>query len=96
MSGSLTSPTQTGCLPSKGGRRFGEHPEVITARGESVTLLRSKYRSRWTGGALTIEKVKRNYLVTPTSQVPLEAALLHWHLILEDWAGKPVGGGGGG
>ncbi len=83
------------------GRSFGrgrEEPEVVTASGESITLKHSYQWGEghmWTGEALTIKKVKRNYRLTPESPVPLEAALLHWHLILEDWVGEPSGGGGG-
>lgn len=61
--------------------------EVKTADEQSVTLQRP--RSLVTAGALTIKKVKGNYVLTPTSPVPLplEAALLHWHVRLGDFSG---------
>jgi hypothetical protein len=70
--------------------RTAKPVEVETSDGRSVTLNHS--RSRLTektkqafGDGLTITKKRARYLITPTSPVSLEAALLHWHLMLGDY-----------
>ena len=61
------------------------HPLAVrTVDGGSLTLTR-RSRHLLEAGALTIEKVNGSYVLTATSPVPLEAALLHWHLMLGDY-----------
>ena len=61
------------------------HPqEVRTVDGRSLTLTR-RSRHLLESGVLTIDKVNGTYVLTTTSAVPLEAALLYWHLMLGDY-----------
>jgi len=70
------------------------HPyEVMTASGESIAL-RHQFR-RASGDMLTIKVSKGDYLFETTHIVPLEAALLHWHIMRGDFRDPPSDGGGG-
>lgn len=70
------------------------NPEVKTTGEYSLTLKKKPLRGVWIGEALTIERGKGVYVLTPTSPVPLEAALLHWHVILGDFSVPSSGLGG--
>ncbi len=70
--------------------RTAKSVEVETADGRSLTINHSRRRltaktKLASGDALTITRARTRYLLTPTSPVPLEAALLHWHLMLGDY-----------
>lgn len=69
--------------------------EVTTADGESVTLTPQSVGRRFLSGpALTINKIQGgSYVFTPKTPVPLEAALLHWHIMLGDTRFPRPGGG---
>ncbi len=54
--------------------------EVKLADGRSITI-----HPGWRD-TFTIKNVKGNYVLTPTSPVPLEAALLDWHVLLGDFS----------
>ena len=62
----------------------GQPLAVKTVNGRSLTLTRQS-RQLLETGALTIERVNGTYVLTTTSPVPLEAALLYWHLMLGDF-----------
>lgn len=70
--------------------RTAKPAEVETADGRSVTLNYSRSRltektKQASGDVLAITKTRGRYFLTPTSPVSLEAALLHWHLMLGDY-----------
>lgn len=70
--------------------RTAKPVEVETTDGRSLTLNHSRSRltaktRQASGDMLTITRTRARYLLTPTSPVPLEAALLHWHLMLGDY-----------
>ncbi len=65
-------------------RIFGSM-EVTTADGLSVVVTPQTVGRRFvTGEKLTIKKLKRGYRLMPKAPVPLEAVLLHWHVMLGD------------
>lgn len=68
--------------------------QVTTADGQTVILVPQTVGRRFlTGDKLTIERTKEGYRLTPKSPVPLEAVLLHWHVMLGDIrVPRPSGG----
>jgi hypothetical protein len=68
--------------------------QVTTADGQTVTLAPQTVGRRFvTGDKLTIERIKGGYRLTPKAPVPLEAVLLHWHIMLGDIrVPRPSGG----
>jgi hypothetical protein len=62
----------------------GQPATVITVDGTSIPLTRHT-RHRLEAGALTISEAEGGYVLSTTSPVPLEAALLYWHLMLGDY-----------
>jgi len=59
--------------------------QVTTADGQSVILVPQTVGRRFvTGEKLIIKKIKGGYRFTPKTPVPLEAVLLHWHVMLGD------------
>jgi hypothetical protein len=68
--------------------------QVTTADGQTVILAPQTVGRRFlTGEKLTIEKIRAGYRLTPKSPVPLEAVLLHWHVMLGDIRVPRPGGG---
>jgi hypothetical protein len=68
--------------------------EVTTADGQSLILAPQTVGRRFvTGEKLTIKKIKGGYRFTPKTPVPLEAVLLHWHVMLGDIRVPRRGGG---
>lgn len=69
--------------------------EVTTSHGESVVLRpQSVGRRLLSGEALSIKRTPGGgFVVTPKAEVPLEAVLLHWHVMIGDiWVPRPGGG----
>ena len=68
--------------------------EVRTADGLSVILAPQTVGRRFvTGEKLTIKKIKGGYRLPPNTPLPLEAVLLHWHVMLGDIRVPRPGGG---
>ncbi len=62
----------------------GQPLAARTVDGRSLSLIKQS-RHLLEADALTIKKVKGGYVLATTSPVPLEAALLYWHLMLGDY-----------
>jgi hypothetical protein len=62
----------------------GQPLTAKTVGGTSLSLTRQS-RHLLEAEVLTIKRTKRTYEMTATSPVPLEAALLYWHLMLGDY-----------